>query len=234
MNKRALGIGLFELLLGLVLTSFLLSVLFRHVLLMKRHAMYLHTLLIKDAEVMQLTSMMRFHIRQAGFTPCANIDHLISLDQRQSTMPLQAISVQEGLSINRMSSTFTEISLLPSRQQFWVKDTLSWNLKHPILIADCRHAEVHTLASFRGRYMVLNKNVSFQFEPPIYVGEWLTERFFIKQKALYYQGHHVDQFLGSVHHLSAKKITPGHGVAVTLGLDNADQTLTFNTWLRAP
>jgi len=226
MNRRSsCGFGFLEIFIGLMLSSIILIAVGRYTV------------------VRRITSMLRLSIWQAGFTPCMNLDRLISIDQRDSPVNLHAIDLDHGIKINRMSQIFSEVIEWGDPQTFTLKSRAGIMQDYPVIIADCEHAEVQAILSMHptvtGTTLRVQHALAFTYTPPVYVGEWVEESFYAQQApgqagALFYKRHHVDRITERVHSLSvqAHSAPLGRLIKVTLGLDQA-RTFDLHAMVRA-
>jgi hypothetical protein len=198
--KRHSGMGLIELLITLLLGSIIVASLIQLYLSSKRYANDVEHLLAAQFDLRWVDDLVRQSIRHAGFTPCLGIDDLEVRDSRLPTKKIAAIQLQQrplqSLQINHMNEVFTQIIDSPSSTQLQVADSIFFKTQRPILIADCEHAEIQQLAAVtplaQGSLLTLRKPLIFSYAAGAYVGEWLEERWFIKNhpqrgRALYYQ-----------------------------------------------
>ncbi|HBI21346.1 MAG TPA: prepilin cleavage protein [Legionella sp.] len=236
------GVGLPELMISLFIASLIMTALIQHYVSTKQHYGHLQSTL-DDATALQLSiDFMRNSIQQAGFTPCLSINQLITVDNRDGDKPLTAIdlhpSAQPLLQINRMSADFETIISLKSNTEILASHTKTLHLGHPIVIADCNHAEVHTIREAyhtnTTQWITLNTPLVFQYETPIYIGEWIEEQFFVrKQGGLFYHYHHTDELTAHVKSMlpSVQNTPQGLFVHVVLGVDK--QMVQVDTRVRA-
>ena len=241
------GISLTEVLVALFLSSFIMMTLMQHYLTTKKQYHHLQTTLEERIDLQLVTEIMRNSIRKAGFTPCLSIDDLISLDQRNSPQNLAAIEVptesNPTLQINRMNENFDTVLDVESPMQLLMTSLQTRHRYHSILIADCYHAEVQQVServhAGSTQRIKLSKPLAFEYHDPIYVGEWVEERYFVRKDkngkaSLFYQHHHPEELTTAVHALSAQlKLNNGRKIVdIQLGLDNAP-TLLLETMVRA-
>lgn len=230
MTSTQQGVGLIEALISLFLTCIIITALTHHYINAKQQYNHLQARINDEMELQLAVDLMRDSIRQAGFTPCLKIDHLITSDRREGHERLSSINISSGLQsmieINRMSAYFDIALARTSSTQLVTTRRQNMNKTHPILIADCTHAEVHTIRDItyaKGQQIItLNESILFNYEPTMYVGEWLQERFFVHDsKGLFYHRHRTDELTSRVKTLSAtlEKIGPRAGVKVIIGLD---------------
>lgn len=223
MNKQQ-GISLVELMISLLLSSLLISLLMKHYLISKQQYHQSQMVLEANYEWQLVSSLIRDSIRHAGFTPCIGINHLIIKDRRsfQSTqLKAVRITADNHLMISRMSNHFSEAQLSDS-YHLLVDNSVDLPSKASLLIADCLHAEIHSLSRVystpKGMMLVLEKPLLFDYVAPLYVGEWMEEHFFIANKALYYANPHPEQLSSLITTMSLQK--KGALVRVILGSVN--------------
>lgn len=245
MNNQQ-GIGLPELLIALFLASITLLTLMRHYLHSKQQVHHIKTVLEQSIELQLVTDLIRDSSRRAGFSPCSGIEHLKTTDRRHAPKKLVAIEINLGskpsLQINRMSEHFVSVLQILGPVDVLIAYNETLNRDHPILIADCYHAEVHEISQVRhtaaGQIITLNQSLAFRYYAPIYMGAWMEEAYFIHAKpnsksSLFYRLHHAEELTTFVHTLSARmeKHQGKTLLQVILGLENAQQ-LTIETQVR--
>lgn len=241
------GIGLPEILIGLLLAALIMTGLMHQYLSTKQQFLHIQGALDASSELQLVTDLIRESTHKAGFTPCLSIHRLTTVDQRDGHKNLFAIDVdttiRPTLRINRMSDYFVEISQVLSPRTVLVSESQRFSYDHPVLISDCYHAEVQHINDIiqtkNGQVMTLDKPLAFEYQPPINIGEWVEEAFFIQtsqwgKKGLFYQTHHTDELSPLVHTMSLylQRYPDGTLLQVILGLDNA-RTLTIDAMVRA-
>lgn len=204
MIKFQQGTSLIELLVSIFLSTMLLMGLVTVLLGVKRHSLHLESRLERIADLQLVTEFMRDSIRHAGFTPCRNLDELVSYDHQryQGVLPSVEISAQR-LCLRRMSNAMVQVSAIRSENQVVVKNEVPIKEHALVLIADCFHAEVLMTHTIQGRYISLSSPLKFQYQQPIYIGEWLEECFFVRtthgeRMGLYYQAGRADELISGV------------------------------------
>ena len=244
-NQR--GVGLAELLIALLLASFTTMTLMRHYLNTKQQYHHIQASLEQNIELQLVTDMIRDSARRAGFTPCLGIEHLISLDRRSDQKNLVAIKAEKdggsSLHINRMSEHFSIVSKIVGSVELLTSNNQTMHRDQTVLIADCYHAEVQTISRLSrmgsGQKITLTLPLAFVYHPPIYVGAWVEETYFIqskdpdKQTLYYHRNHHSEELTTVVHGLSSR-VEQHRGrtlLQVILHLDNAHQ-LELETMVR--
>jgi hypothetical protein len=232
--KRFEGLGLPEMLISLFLASLIMTALLQHYISIKQHYRTLQSTLDTANETQWVIDLIRHSIRQAGFTPCLRVDRLIARDHRQGQNRLKAIDTDNVLQINRMSSHFDEVNEWVNSSQLITTRTQTFHSESSLLIADCYHAEVVTAKAVKhmpNKQMIsLNQALLFTYQPPVFIGEWIEERFFIRKSRLLYRYHHTDELTSTINTLSVH--IKAAQVNVTIGQTNG-QKLRITTRIRA-
>ncbi len=236
------GMGLLELLFSLFLSSLILLSLTQHYLKTKQQFFYFNTMVDKALELELVEDLLRTSIWQAGFTPCLNLNSLTSLDSRNG-LALQAIEIKaNSLAINRMGDSVSRVIVL-SPKQLEIENSKIYEVGETILIADCYHAELQQIQALIKKpnemLITLSQALTFNYQNPIYLGNWLEEKFFIKtnsqgKEALFYQQKRTEELSSviqslSTHLLKQKKNT---FLQVFLNTDAGHQVL-IETALRS-
>ena len=236
MNKQQ-GVGLPEVMISLLLSSFIMIVLMNQYLNLKQHYLYLQSAMDEAMELDWVVDFMRDSIRQAGFTPCSNMNYLVAVDQRDphQVVSLSAFDIGSGLTIHRMSPSFNLLLNKNSASQLVITRTHAISDDKPIMIADCYHAEVQNVMRVRNtsdrQVLTLASPLAFTYQSPVYVGEWLQERFYLRSpRGLLYKRHHAEELspLIKTMKLSQKM----HEIDVHFDLLSG-RSLTFKTRVRA-
>ena len=237
------GIGLPEILISLLLSSLIMSAVVKHYLDAKRQYQSVRTRLEYALDVQSMIDLIRDSSRRAGFTPCLNIDYLVSVGKQQGQPKLRAIDMrsagESALRINRMSEYYESVFAINSPTELLSSYNQPLNHDYPLLIADCYHAEIQRIKSQRrteaGQVITLATPLSFTYQPPVYLGEWLEEAFFMRANSpgLLYRLHHTDELSADVNAFSVQMLKEQQGslLQVTLGLING-QTVQVETKVR--
>ncbi len=231
------GLGLPEIMISLFLTGFILSTLMSVYISTKQHVHKLQMNLDDDMELMVVTDVMRDSIQQAGFTPCSNIDYLIH------DKDLVAIHIGEGLrptlQINRMGPQYEPISQMIDATHVMTASNAVVHTKHPVLIADCYHAEVHHVKTITlmqdGQRLSFEEPIVYQYQPPVFIGDWISERFYIRAGGgLFYERFHRDELTPLVQtmQLDGDARSGKPFLRVTLGLTSS-RVFDFQTRVRS-
>ncbi|CEK10079.1 PilW family protein [Legionella hackeliae] len=237
------GLSLIEIMLTLFLSSLILAALTGHYLTVKQQYNRMNALLDYALELDWVEDLLRDSIRRAGFTPCVGLNWLESIDARTKKRLLPVtISKNQELSVNRMSEHFNSVFTLTSNV-LTIGKSNAYTAGENILIADCYHAEVKEIATIQrtngNQTITLKTPLNFDYIKPVYLGEWIGERFFIQnnrlgKKAMYYQRDHAEELTSAVNHLSST-LTLNHGTALlqmSLTLSNGE-TVDVETNVRA-
>lgn len=209
-NDKQAGLGLPEMMISLFLSGMITVALMNQYVGIKQHFLRLQAAMGEALDVQWAGELIRDSIRHAGFTPCLNLDNLIVQDQRNSPMHLTAVELGSDLVIHRMSSKFNVVVGEPSSTYLQTTRDAILHTNQSILIADCEHAEVQNVLAVHNaqnvQYITLEKPLAFHYQPPIYVGEWLQERFFVRRLGLFYQQEHVDELTDQITSMSLKQL----------------------------
>ncbi len=204
------GLSLPEILVALVSSSLLITTLMSQYIGVKQHYKRSQAMLENSLDAQLVVDLMRDSIRQAGFTPCLGVEHLSTIDMRTEKRGLTAIDLHSGDSpgfrVNHMSKQYGLFIKQVSLTHLRVTKEAALSLQHPVIIADCYHAEVHSieyLRSVSGSWEIgLKHPLLHSYQPPIYIGEWLEEGFFMHSGTLFYRLGHADALSSAVHDVS--------------------------------
>lgn len=201
MTSQNQGLGLVEVMIGLLLSSLILSGLVHHFIQSKSEYMFLHTQIENTLERSLLENLIRDSIKSAGFTPCIGLNHLKTMDTREF-QPLHAVLLKNNeLVINHMSEQFSFVSIENPVELKVPQGT--YTLDKAVIIADCFHAEVQKIMETSNRHneqiLHLFHPLYYKYTPPVYIGEWISEHFFVKSETLYYQLQRIDKLYDPIH-----------------------------------
>jgi hypothetical protein len=238
------GIGLTEILIGLLLSSMIMVSLINQFLAVKKNYKYVSHLMDDDIELQMVTDLIRDSIQRAGFTPCLNLNMLDTASSNNKNIKLASIDEKmvdnNVFKSQRMSENFDVVESFINQNELVTAGQI---LKkgQTILIADCFHAEVQQIAQVRrynGKLIVaLAKPLFFKYHTPAYVGQWLQEQFYIKHhqgtSSLFYKTNHAEELSSQIKSMSLSVYNKrAHEVVnVTLGLNNDKQT-TISAFMR--
>ena len=247
LNKQQ-GIGLPEVLISLVLASIITLVLMNHYLGVKQQYHYFQTEIEHRIDLQLVSDLMRNSIRQAGFTPCGGISHLITLDQRNERQNLVAIALapdaRSWFRTSRMSEHFNTVLNIIDSTHLSTTYHKALEPDQSVLIADCFHAEVQKVTEEKriptGQIITLATPLSFAYVAPIYIGEWVEETYSIRQSeevngSLFYQLQHAEALTSAVHSMSVQlnPTTLNSVLHIILRLDH-DKKMVMDTRIRTP
>lgn len=224
------GISLTELLVGLLLSSFIMLSLAQTYLGCKKHFNSIEAQLAEAFDIEWTSALLRESIRQAGFTPCSSLDNL---QHNQDILP--AIKIEnfpkQSLSLRRMTMYFNKVIEFQSSTQLIVSKGNNIHANQKIIIADCYHAEINTAEEIRqigqAQHIRLQRPLAYDYLGTAYLGEWIDEKWFIKsnklkQNSLYYQqGSHSEELSSLIHSLDLREYKNGSKrlLRIKLGLD---------------
>ena len=243
------GLGLPELFIALLLSSIIMTGLMHHYLSAKKQYGDIQKKLERSIDLQLVTDLMRDSIRRAGFTPCLSIERLVTRDQRSEFKRLAAFEISSDskkpwLRVNRMNEHFDTVLQVMSPTQILATKVQLLYQDQSILIADCYHAEVQKISKIertsKGQVLTLTKPLAFQYHPPIYIGEWLEETYFIRrghngENALFYHYQHTEELTIAVHELLARLIKHKEHtlLQVILSIPKEDSAIKIETTVRA-
>lgn len=234
MHKQK-GLGLPEMLVALLLSSFITIGLVRIYLNAKQQYQYIQIALEQRIELQLVSDLIRHSTRRAGFTPCLGIDHLISIDHRNPQKRLVAINIDaSSIQMSRMSEQFDTILQQVDAVTLLTTSRQLLHRKQSLMVSDCYHAEVQSIKAITetnaGQVITLSKPLVFTYQAPIYLGSWLEETYFTKKDksqkaALFYHFQHTEELATSIHSLSAhlERKEGQQLLSVTLGHDSGHQ-----------
>ncbi len=236
-NQREQGLSILECMLGLTLALSLLTLLMQQYLQIKQQTYSMAQTMLQASRLQMVVDLLRGSGHQAGFTPCLPIGYLYSFDHR-SRRRLQAVELSRQdpftLTYYRMSSGFVSLSPSLGQHEFFLLNKLRPHPKQPVIIADCQHAEVLDAYQIGPHSIQFSQALHYTYHPPIYLGEWLKESFYIAvnhngQNSLFYQqNQHVDELMSDLQGISGYleisqqkrwlhlNLDLGHGNAVPL------------------
>jgi hypothetical protein len=237
MNHQS-GMSLTEALISLFIASLISLVLVQLYIMSKRQYIHAEKLLEIRFERQWVSDLLSDSVRRAGFTPCVSIEHLEISDRRSLVSKISAINIEYSprplLQVNRMSEVFSTVTDFQSSSTLIASPEGSFKEERPVLIADCYHAEIQQILNVnsikRGFVLSLRKPLLYSYEPPVYVGEWLEEKWFIKpnikkKKSLHYQLFQTEELTPWINSLGIKKerIRGKQFIELLLGGENDEQ-----------
>ncbi|MBI2786290.1 MAG: prepilin cleavage protein [Legionella longbeachae] len=232
--NRQMGISLSEVLISLLLASIMMTLLIQLYLNSKNQYIAAEKILSVGFDLQWVSDLMSDSFRRAGFTPCLGIDQLLVVDRRSNLEPIHALQIENQphqlIQVNRMNEHFTKIIKIESATEILVENPVVLQRKRPIMIADCAHAEVHSLFSVarqaNGSLITLDKPLYFSYDKSAYLGEYLAERWFIRKNAkgnntLHYQSIQTEEVSPLIHslHIKNQRVHNKQFLEIMLGLD---------------
>ncbi|HAT6976744.1 TPA: hypothetical protein JAN54_00420 [Legionella pneumophila] len=216
--RRQTGFGLSEMLISLFLASIITVTLIQFYIKSKPQYLKAQKLLEINFDLLWVSDLLSESIRKAGFTPCLSVEKLKTYDSRHAERKIINFQFenmpQAQLRINRMSDVYTEVVSFMSPTQIVIQEPVFSNIKHPLIISDCRHAEVHTVSKIdklnNGYQITLKKPLKFRYDEIAYLGEWLEETWFTKQnekgeKTLHYKLFQTEELSPLIHEFCISK-----------------------------
>lgn len=227
------GYSLVEFLIALSLSSLIIMVLMQQYAVVKRYYFSSNKEVQLYQELIWIRSLLQRSIHNAGFTPCANIDTLISMDHQQQK-PLQSFIAETDLSLSHMDESYLSATLL-SNEYLQVKSTETFKEKDWLVFADCFHAERQQIRAISfdasGSILQLAHPLTFPYQKQLYVGKWIQERYFVREnklgkRILYYHYNKNEALSENVRELQIS--LQNDLVSVLLRLDNGEKLLLEN------
>ena len=210
-RMRQHGFGLTEVLIALLLASMTTTALMHQYLATKQQYLAIQKALDQQVELQLVSELIRDSVRRAGFTPCSSVAYLKS----DASNPLHDVVISNDLTFYRMNEQFeTVLEILNSTS---LLTTTLYNMREvkTVLIADCKHAEVQRVVGIQKGWttqtILLEKPLIFSYEAPIYIGEWIKERFYIHpneqdKPSLFYDASHAEELTPYVNSLKANVV----------------------------
>lgn len=232
------GLSLTELLIALLLSSLIIILLMRHYLQLKEQGQYLDTQVDQSLEIQLAADLMRESVKKAGYSPCANIDALLTKDARQGDERLHAIILSDHqIQMNRMSEEIDVVLKILNPHTLVTTEYHGLHGHQFVIISDCYHAEAHEISQVsitkNGQLIRLKEGLAYVYHDPIYIGSWIKERYFIQNKgkarpSLFYQLNHPEELTTAIQYIEAniEKRQTEDLWRITLGLDQK-KTLTL-------
>ncbi|HAT1877331.1 TPA: prepilin-type N-terminal cleavage/methylation domain-containing protein [Legionella pneumophila] len=209
---RQTGFSLSEMLISLFLASIITIPLTQFYIRSKPQYLKAQERLEINFDLLWIGDLLSDSIRKAGFTPCVSVEKLKTFDSRHAERKIINFQIenmpQVQLRINRMSDVYTEVTNFMSPTQIVIEESVISNIKHPLIISDCRQGEVHTVSKIdklsNGYQITLKKPLRFRYNEIAYLGEWLEETWFTKQnekgeKTLHYKLFQTEELSPFIH-----------------------------------
>lgn len=226
-NRRERGLSILECMLGLALALSILTLLMQQYLQIKQQTYQAMQTLLQISRMHTVVNLLRESGHQAGFTPCLPLGALRSFDHR-SEQPLFMYNWNpqaEKLSFYRMSSQFVSVSPSTRRNIFVTSGHFIPHLHQPVILSDCQHAEVVEGYEMGSHTIQFSQALKYRYHAPIFLGEWLSETFWVKanahgQQALFYQKHHhAEELLTGMQSMQGYIETKNHHSWVHLSMN---------------
>lgn len=209
------GITILEFLLSLFLGSLLITFCFDLYLLVKKNMLAAEAFYEQSLAEQMAKSIIGTKIRQAGFTPCLPLGQLkMPAEQRLSAIE-GAEKKAQFIQVSRMDGHFETLTEALNNVELLLPRTSikPYKVGEKILISDCKHAEIKTIAAitpFQGKQRLrFTQAFFFEYENPFYLGRWIQEKFFIKKNrhnkmALFYKYHHTEEWTEGIQSIDAE------------------------------
>lgn len=209
--KKQSGMSLSEVLVSLFLSSVIMTLLTQFYLNSKHLYIEAEEVLAENFDLQWVNDLLSDSIRRAGFTPCLGIDQL---DLKHNGVAVRGLIIEHKprplIQVNRMSEHFVSLVSVPNPTQLVVSPGVSFREKRSVMIADCVHAEVHSISHVEGSAIHVEKPLQFKYSKSAYVGEFIKEQWFIKNNALYYKLNQTEEVTPLIYSLSMQN-QPQHG-----------------------
>lgn len=230
------GFTLLELMISLILSCLVMGLLFHQMTVLERQTDSIFSQINETLEYAWLSDFLRQRLQHAGYTHCRSLEALRLLDRRKLPKETSSLeSAKDKLTLRSMHEEIAGIRIV--NKTTLLVNRRTFNLKYPVIIADCMRGEIHDLAQViyypNHTLLILQEELQYNFERDFYVGEWLTESFFIqhnqnKRQALFYKNHHTDEISPYIHSLVTKVNFPDT-VELILGWNQQQKKLLIRT-----
>lgn len=211
------GFTLVELMVGMFLSTIIATTVLNLYFYVKRNYLQAQELISTHYDLSLVKTMILRSVHQAGYTPCISLDQLDVYDQRsyqnKVLVPLSFINEPSGmLRINRMSEHFNEVKNIMTAYEIDLVEKRKFKPGYPLMIADCRHAEIITQYQQYKNKIILKHPLKFAYEGSISLGEYFEERWFIqgsrnKNPSLYYYRTHKEELTPVINSLKISQVS---------------------------
>lgn len=244
---KALGFGLTDLLISLLLSSLVMSALLQCYLVSKQQYQVTEQRLATHMDIEWVKDMMADSIRRAGFTPCLGLEALLVVDSRAPGRKISALTFKNEplglIQVNRMSEHFSQILKVQSPTQLLVAKESRFHDNDRVIIANCTHAEIHKILRLEPKphslLITLTKPLQFNYDKGASCGEWVEEQWRIKanakgNEALYYDTKLSEELTPLIHSLKTtqQRLYGRRLLEIELGLEQ-DKTQNLVVAVRA-
>lgn len=240
------GWGLVEMLISLFISTLLMSLIIGCYAGHKKYYLNLQHQLDVHFELSLVRELLSTSLRRAGFTPCLNINQLDTYDRRNNDKTISALTLNhnqtQSIEINYMNDVFNELLTIPEPNKLLISSHILLKENHPIVIADCSHAEIHKVSRVvkltNSQAVYLTKPLLFDYNLSAAVGEWLEERWFIKpnhqqRPILYYKHLQTEELSEFVQSLEVNKRLVNGRTVINVSLGYKEQTKQFSVAARS-
>lgn len=235
-----------EVMIGLLLASFLLTALIKQYLRVKHQSSRFIQNIEQQMDTQMVIDLIRRSIRHAGYTPCRPINQLTTASSIEEFSKIRAITIDEKnnhyVDIQRMANRYAVVSHIKNIQQVSVKKKF-FHEGQVVAVTDCFHAEIMKIAHIvnDNHYQLITFSNSLQFSYPrtAYIGEWLKESYFIGQStnqkaSLFYKGKRSEALSHSIHGFTVDVLEREGRQLLTIQLEsNYGKTTVFSTTVRS-
>lgn len=234
--RRQNGFSLVETLLSLTLGSLLITIMLQAYVNYRRDYENLQQTLAREFDLQMIVHLLRNSIQYAGYLPCPATSPLDIIDRRNNNAfynPLM-INKDKHLFVGRADKGVYALPLSAGDKLFFIP-TLALKPAAPVLISDCRHAEIHTvkkvLQKHNGTLIDLEAPLHFSYPDKTYITQWVEEEYFLANNSrnspgFYYRQHHKEELSD---HISQWDVSIHKNRAIVLlQLDN-DEKITVIT-----
>lgn len=231
--KQVRGFGLAEVLISLFLSSLILTTFIKHFVTSKSQYQTAQNNLNQRYDVQLISDLLSSSIKQAGFTPCLGIKWLAMRDGHHTAIKMTSDN-HHALQLSRMSENFSQARQMINTQQLVVEGDNFFKPHQTIMVADCFHAEIETITQVKKQanqlVLSLKNPLHYHYREPIYVGEWLVERFFIAlnnrgKPALFYQIHHPEELSDAIQRMNVQLVKQKNKMLVQINLNLKEQKI---------
>lgn len=230
------GFGLIELMISMALSCLLMALLVALFFSSRQHYDIAQTIMQRQSDRQLVNELLRNSIRGAGFTPCRGLTHLQTHGQAMTAVRLN-VGEHKALELSRMGEPWYKVATIINPSGLQLETTAGWAVGQRLLLADCFHAEVVTVAHSDRTRVYLERPTRFSYSGTSYLGPWLQERFYTRlnsdnAQALYYETRHAEELSEHVTRLNASLSQTGL-LRVDLQ-DDAGKTWLLQTRMRNP
>lgn len=209
------GFFLSEILVCILLSSLIITGLMQQYSQIHRQNKILNLQIQENLDLQLVNLLLKNSIHSAGFTPCGNLDFL----KKDLNINLASVKFFENsIKISRMHEDYDEFSHTNDAIQFL--DKFVKNRQY--LVADCYHI-----------VLIANDNkdigihyITNNFIPPIYIGEYINEEFWVKNfKSLYYRFKHSERLTENIKSIQSSWLDIGFMQVDLILMNNTVQKL---------